>query len=121
LVGVAGVNAIACVGLAFLLASGMLSLGHAAFLGLGAYGAALLTMKAGLPAALAIPASVALCAAMGYGLGKLTLQLKGHYLPLGTLAYGVVISVCFVAATSLTGGASGLTDIPPLRLFGQPL
>ena len=118
LVAVAGVNAIACVGLALLLACGMLSLGHAAFLGLGAYGSALLAMRAGLPPVFSIPASVAICALLGYCLGKLTLQLKGHYLPLGTLAYGMVISVCFVAAIGVTGGASGLTDIPPLRIPG---
>ncbi len=121
LVAVAGINSIACVGLALLLATGMLSLGHAAFLGLGAYASALLVTKAGIPTLLSIPLSVAMCSVAAWCLGKLTLQLKGHYLPLGTLAYGIVVSVCFVAAIGVTGGASGLTGIPPLNVFGMKL
>ncbi|MGJ7503215.1 branched-chain amino acid ABC transporter ATP-binding protein/permease [Variovorax sp. ZT5P49] len=121
LIAVAGINSIVCLGLAFLLATGQLSLGHAAFLGLGAYGAALLTTKAGLPPLAAIPAAVAVCALIGYGLGKLTLHLKGHYLPLATLAYGMAISVCFVAAIDITGGASGLDNVPAMRVGGLHL
>lgn len=121
LVAVAGINSLVVVGLGFLLAAGQLSLGHAAFVGVGAYASALMTIKWGVPPPLAIPLSALLCAAAGWVLGKLTLQLRGHYLPLATLAYGMAISTCFVAAIDLTGGASGLTDIPPLALFGVPL
>jgi branched-chain amino acid transport system permease protein len=118
LVAVAGVNSIVVLGLAFLLATGQLSLGHAAFLGLGAYASSLFTLKCGLPPLVAIPLSTALCAAIGWFLGKLTLGMKGHYLPLATLAYGMSISTLFVAEIDLTGGASGLTGIPALSLFG---
>lgn len=118
LVAVAGVNSIVVLGLAFLLATGQLSLGHAAFLGLGAYASSVLTLKAGVPPLAAIPLSTALCAAIGWFLGKLTLGMKGHYLPLATLAYGMAISACFVAEIDLTGGASGLTGIPALRVLG---
>uniref|UniRef100_UPI0037DA5BA2 branched-chain amino acid ABC transporter ATP-binding protein/permease n=1 Tax=Variovorax sp. TaxID=1871043 RepID=UPI0037DA5BA2 len=118
LVAVVGVNAIVVMGLGFLMATGQISLGHAAFLGLGAYGSALLTARWGVPVLLAIPCATALCAAVGYVLARLTLQLKGHYLPLATLAYGMAISVCFVAAIELTGGASGLTGVKPLSVFG---
>ncbi|MDP9607662.1 UNVERIFIED_ORG: branched-chain amino acid transport system permease protein [Variovorax paradoxus] len=118
LVAVVGVNSIVVMGLAFLMATGQISLGHAAFLGLGAYGSALLTARWGVPVLLAIPCATALCALVGYLLAKLTLQLKGHYLPLATLAYGMAISVCFVAAIDLTGGASGLTGVKPLSVFG---
>ncbi|MFP3550785.1 branched-chain amino acid ABC transporter ATP-binding protein/permease [Paraburkholderia sp. SIMBA_049] len=121
LVAVAGVNSIVVLGLAFLLATGQLSLGHAAFLGLGAYTASLLTLKAGIPPLLAIPLSTALCAGIGWFLGKLTLGMKGHYLPLATLAYGMAISTLFVAQIDLTGGASGLTGIPALRMFSVSL
>ncbi len=121
LVAVVGVNAIVVIGLAFVMATGQLSLGHAAFLGLGAYGSALLTLRYGIPVLLAIPAATAMCALAGYVLAKLTLQLKGHYLPLATLAYGMAISVCFVAAVDITGGASGLTGVPPVSAFGHAL
>ncbi|SMG49895.1 branched-chain amino acid ABC transporter ATP-binding protein/permease [Paraburkholderia susongensis] len=121
LVAVAGVNSIVVLGLAFLLATGQLSLGHAAFLGLGAYASSLLTLKCGVPPLAAIPLATVLCAAIGWFLGKLTLGMKGHYLPLATLAYGMAISACFVAQTELTGGASGLTGIPALSLFGVPM
>lgn len=121
LVAVAGVNSIVVLGLAFLLATGQLSLGHAAFLGLGAYASSLLTMKLGVPPLLAIPLATGLCAAIGWFLGQLTLGMKGHYLPLATLAYGMAISTCFVAQIDLTGGASGLTGIPALNLFGMSM
>ncbi|MCJ0766163.1 ABC transporter permease subunit [Variovorax terrae] len=118
LVAVVGVNAIVVIGLAFLMATGQMSLGHAAFVGLGAYSSALLTIRLGIPVVLAIPMATLLCASVGYVLAKLTLQLKGHYLPLATLAYGMAISVCFVGAIDLTGGASGLTGVKPLSIFG---
>lgn len=121
LVAVVGVNAIVVIGLAFVMATGQLSLGHAAFVGLGAYGSALITLRYGIPVLLAIPAATAMCALVGYALAKLTLQLKGHYLPLATLAYGMAISVCFVAAVDVTGGASGLTGVSPLSVFGYSL
>lgn len=121
LVAVVGVNAIVVMGLAFVMATGQLSLGHAAFLGLGAYGSALLTLRYGVPVLLAIPVATAMCALVGYVLAKLTLQLKGHYLPLATLAYGMAISVCFVAAVDVTGGASGLTGVAPLSFLGYAL
>ena len=121
LVAVVGINAIVVMGLAFLMATGQLSLGHAAFVGLGAYSSALLTLRFGVPVLAAIPIATILCALVGYVLGKLTLQLKGHYLPLATLAYGMAISVCFVGAIELTGGASGLTGVKPLSVFGFAL
>lgn len=118
LVAVAGVNSIVVLGLAFLLATGQLSLGHAAFLGLGAYASSLMTLKLGVPPLVAIPLATALCAVIGWFLGVLTLGMRGHYLPLATLAYGMAISACFVAEIDLTGGASGLTGIPSLGLWG---
>ena len=52
-------------------------------------------------------------------IGRLTLRLRGHYLPLATLAWGIAAYVCFVAAIEVTGGASGLSNIPPLRVLGM--
>jgi len=118
LLTLAGTNALVCLGLAFLLAAGQLSLGHAAFLGGGAYASAILARDYGVPPPLAIALAVAACAAAAYVIGRLTLRLRGHYLPLATLAWGIAAYVCLVAATDLTGGASGLSDIPPPRVFG---
>ncbi|MGE8685726.1 MAG: ABC transporter permease subunit [Achromobacter sp.] len=118
LLTLAGTNALVCLGLAFLLAAGQLSLGHAAFLGGGAYASAILARDYGVPPPLAIALAVAACAAAAYVIGRLTLRLRGHYLPLATLAWGIAAYVCLVAATDLTGGASGLSDIPPPRIFG---
>ncbi|WP_338878890.1 branched-chain amino acid ABC transporter ATP-binding protein/permease [Achromobacter veterisilvae] len=118
LLTLAGTNALVCLGLAFLLAAGQLSLGHAAFLGGGAYATAILARDYGVPPPLAIALAVAACAAAAYVIGRLTLRLRGHYLPLATLAWGIAAYVCLVAATDLTGGASGLSDIPPPRVFG---
>ena len=68
LVAVLGVHAIVVIGLGFLMASGQISLGHAAFVGLGAYGSALLSMRLGMPVLLAIPCAVLLCTLVGYAI-----------------------------------------------------
>lgn len=118
IIAVVGVHAIVVLGMGFLMATGQTSLGHAAFVGLGAYGSALMAIRLGIPVLLAIPLATLLCAAVGYVLARLTLHLKGHYLPLATLAYGMAISVCFTAAVDYTGGASGLTGVQPFSIRG---
>jgi len=118
LLALMGINALVCIGLSFVLGTGQVSLGHAAFVGMGAYSCAILSRDFGVPTLLAIPASMALCMAVAYVLGRITLRLKGHSLPLATLAWGMAIYVCFVAAIDVTGGASGFGDVPPLNVFG---
>ena len=121
LLAMVAINALVCLGLSFVLATGQVSLGHAAFVGFGAYASAILSRDLGVPTALAIPLAVAACVVLAYGLGRVTLRLRGHALPLATLAWGVAIYVCFVAAIDVTGGASGFSDIPALNLFGLVL
>ncbi|MCK9511033.1 MAG: branched-chain amino acid ABC transporter ATP-binding protein/permease [Pigmentiphaga sp.] len=121
LLAIVGINALVCMGLSFVLGTGQVSLGHAAFVGMGAYACAILSRDFGVPTLLAIPVSVLLCMAVAYVLGRVTLRLKGHSLPLATLAWGVAIYVCFVAAIDITGGASGFANIPALNLFGLAL
>jgi len=118
LLATTGINALVCIGLSFVLGTGQISLGHAAFVGMGAYGSAVLSRDYGVPPLLTIPLSILLCVLVAYLLGRITLRLKGHSLPLATLAWGVAIYVCFVAAIDVTGGASGFSDIPALSLFG---
>jgi ABC-type branched-subunit amino acid transport system permease subunit len=70
--------------------------------------------------ALAAGVGLLLTAAVAVALGSLTLKLSGHYLPLGTIAWG--ISLYFLFGTSETlGGHTGLSGIPPIDVFGLPL
>lgn len=117
----AGIDAIAAIGLILLMRAGQVSLGHAAFVGLGAYGASILARDLGLSPWLSIPAGSALAALAALPIGLVTLRLKGTYLPLATLAWGIAIYVVFMAATPWTGGSSGLDRIPALRFFGHDL
>lgn len=108
---------------------GLTSFGQAAFVGLGAYTTAYLSTTANLPTwASAIWAAPWLGLLVGlmvtgliaYILGLLTLRLSGHYLPLGTLAWG--ISLYFVFGNlEVLGGHTGLASIPPIVLFNLEL
>jgi branched-chain amino acid transport system permease protein len=98
--------------------AGQISLGHAAFFGLGAYGSAILTATCHFPPwpAMALTASaVALIALM---LGLPTLRLSGHYLAMATLGFNYVVHSLFVQWDSVTGGPSGLSGVPPLSVLG---
>ena len=117
----AGIYALAAIGLVLLLQAGQISLGQAAFMGLGAYGSALLARAYGIDSVLTLILSVAFTALVAALIGFITLRLRGHYLPLATLAYGIAFSSAFTAWHDVTGGASGLDKIPPLSLFGHAL
>jgi ABC-type branched-subunit amino acid transport system ATPase component/ABC-type branched-subunit amino acid transport system permease subunit len=111
-----GLSAIAAMGLTLLLIAGQVSLGQAAFMAVGAYVSAILARDHGVPAVLALLAGVATSAIMGTIIGAITLRLKGHFLPLATLAIGMACSAGIVAAGNVTGGASGFGHIPPLSI-----
>ena len=112
-----GFNALLAISLNLLLGlGGQVSLGHAAFYGLGAYGVGILAVKAGWPPWLCLPAALALTAAVAYVIGLPTLRLKGHYLALATLGFGIIVQILLVEIPSLTGGPSGLIGIPALQL-----
>lgn len=115
----AGFNALLAVGLNLLLGlAGQVSLGHAAFYGLGAYTAGILAVRAQLPAWLCLPAALLLTAGVAYLIGLPTLRLRGHYLALATLGFGIIVQILLVEAPYLTGGPSGLIGIPSMR-FGS--
>jgi ABC-type branched-subunit amino acid transport system ATPase component/ABC-type branched-subunit amino acid transport system permease subunit len=107
---------------------GLTSFGQAAFVGLGAYTTAVLTTHA-LPESFAwlgsspwftLLAGLLITLAVAATLGSLTLKLSGHYLPLGTIAWG--ISLYFLFGTSETlGGHTGLTGVAPIEVFGVAL
>lgn len=87
-----GIAAIGALGLNLLTGyTGQISLGHGAFLAIGAYASGLLTGKAGIPVLLSIPLSGLMAAGLGLIVGIPSLRLKGLYLALGTLAFGFVV------------------------------
>lgn len=109
----AGINALVIVGLALLFGhAGQVSLGHAAFVGLGAYTCAFCTVQLHWPWLLAFATSGALAAAGGLILALPSLRLKGHYLAMATLGFGLLMTLAFTEATPLTGGVDGMGGIP---------
>lgn len=108
-----GINALIVLGLALLFGyAGQVSMGHAAFFGLGAYASAWVTKSLGLPWLVGLAAAVLLTALAGILLALPSLRLKGHYLAMATLAFGEIMRIAFVEAKGVTGGPDGLSGIP---------
>jgi branched-chain amino acid transport system permease protein len=107
-----GSNALLAVSIYLTLACGMLSIANAAFMGIGAYTSALLTMNLALPFPIALVGGMAAPALLAFIIGKPTLRLSGVYLAMATLAFGEVVRIAVLNAESLTGGALGLNGIP---------
>ena len=116
------IHSVLAIGLALLIGfAGQISLGHAAFYGIGAYSSGLLTTRLGCSPWLAIAIGAIIAGLVAYIIGVPSLRLHGHYLAMATLGTGVIVSVFFNEAVWLTGGPSGFGDIPTLRLFGREL
>ena len=118
LLNIIGLYAIVTLGLILLGCSGQVSLGQAAFYGLGAYASALLSRGLGWSPWLTIPAATAAVAAVAYAVGLPALRLAGHFFVLATLGFGIIVNVLMVQLVSVTGGGNGLRDIPALRIAG---
>ncbi len=115
----AGLHVILAVGLNLLMGyAGQISLGHAAFFGMGAYASAILTTRFGWPGLLAMAAGLLVAGVIAWLLARPILRLRGHYLAMATLGFGIIIHVILVQATQWTGGPDGLAGIPPLNLLG---
>ncbi len=114
-----GIHTITAVGLNLLMGyAGQVSLGHAAFVGLGAYTSAILSTKLGWPLYLTIPIAIALTSLLAYIVGVPTLRLRGHYLAMATLGLGIIAYIIFKQWEPMTGGTSGIVNVPPLTLLG---
>jgi branched-chain amino acid transport system permease protein len=114
LLTLAGIYAIAAIGLNLLFGgAGQISLGHAGFLGLGAWVTAALMVDRALPWVVSAAASIAVAVLVGLLLGYAALRIAGHYLALATVAFGLL----FAEVMSLQL-PSGLYGIPPVDLFG---
>lgn len=115
------IYAIVAVGLNILTGyTGQLSLGHGAFFGIGAYTAALLAAKAGLPFFIVIPIGGIVASLVGAIFAFPTVHLKPIYLPTATLAGQFIVEYVFLHWDSITGGAKGLS-IPTPALAGLNL
>lgn len=109
----AGINALVVLGLDLLVGlTGVLSLGHAAFWGIGAYTSALLVMNAQAPFPLAVLASAATAGACGLFIGYPSLRLRSHYVVLVTFITGIVVTLLLTSLVGLTRGPMGLPAIP---------
>jgi branched-chain amino acid transport system permease protein len=116
------VYAVAVLGLNLLVGySGQISLGHGAFFALGAYTAALLIEKAGIPYLLTVPAAGAVCFAAGFLFGVPALRLHGLYLALVTLGLAIALPQLIKRFDGLTEGTQGLTVEQPTAPGWLPL
>lgn len=118
----AGIYAIVAIGLGLLMGyAGQISLGQAAFYGVGAYTTAVLTTTLGwspwisLLFALLVPGLLAFI--MGYTMAR----LSGYYLAMATLALGIIVHTVLVEARGLTNGASGFYGVPQLNILGYSI
>jgi len=106
-----GINALLALSLNVTLAAGMLSLGNAAFAGLGGYAAGILTLHFKMPYAISLCGGAVVAGFVGVLLGMPVLRLRGVFLAMATLAFGEVVRIAAVNL-DITGGAEGLTGIP---------
>ena len=106
-----GINGLLALSMYVVLAIGQLSLGQAAFMGLGAYSSTLLTLQLKLPFALVLPASAVVPVLFALAIGLPTLRLAGVYLAIATIGLGEVLRAAYLNIDAL-GGALGLSGIP---------
>lgn len=113
----AGIFAVLALSLNLLLGyTGQLSLGHAAFFGIGAYATGLLTVKLEWSPWIGLLAAVVLPGAAGYVIGRLALKLRGAYFVLLTISFAGCVSLVSVNWMDLTNGPLGLPGVPPLEI-----
>ena len=106
-----GINGLLALSMYVVLAVGQLSLGQAAFMGLGAYSSALMTLKLNLPFPAVLPLSVVVPVGFALAIGVPTLRLAGVYLAIATIGLGEVLRAVYLNV-ELFGGALGLSGIP---------
>ena len=109
-----GINALLALSIWLTLSCGLLAMANAAFMGIGAYTASILTMNYGTPFPVALAGGIAAPTLVALLMGGPTLRLSGVYLAMATLGFGEVVRVLILNADALTGGALGLNGIPQL-------
>jgi branched-chain amino acid transport system permease protein len=118
ILNITGIAAVAAVGLNILVGyTGQISLGHGAFVGVGAYAAAILASRWNVPFLAAVPAAGLIAAAVGMVFGIPSGRIKGLYLTIATLAGQFIIEYVLVHWESVTQGTMGIT-VPPAGILG---
>jgi branched-chain amino acid transport system permease protein len=112
-----GTNALLALSIYLTLAAGLLTVANAAFMGIGAYTAALLSINLEISFGIAILAGMLFPVVVALAIGRATLKLSGVYLAMATLAFGEVVRIVILNAEDLTGGALGLNNIPQLTAW----
>jgi len=113
----AGLYSLITIGLSLFMGyTGQISLGHAAFFGIGAYSSAILTTSVELNPWLAMLLGMLASGLIALLVGGPSLKLKGHYLAMATLAFGIIFFIIFNEEIDYTGGPDGM-DVPLLTLF----
>lgn len=97
---------------------GQISLGQAGFMAIGGYTAAYLVINNDVAPIIGIAAGMALSLVCAMVLAAVTLRLRGLYMALATLAFGLLIDSCAIGFDDITGGPSGMVGIPDMTLFG---
>ena len=109
-----GINGLLALSIWLTLSCGLLAMANAAFMGIGAYAASILTMSAGASFPVAIVGGIVAPTLVALVIGGPTLRLSGVYLAMATLGFGEVVRVLILNADAWTGGALGLNGIPQL-------
>ena len=107
-----GINSLLALSIWLTLNCGMLAVANAAFMGIGAYASALLTLNWGAPFPVALAGGIAMPALVAVVIGLPVIRLSGVYLAMATLAFGEVVRVFVLNTESWSGGAMGLNGIP---------
>lgn len=116
------ITAIAAASLHLIIRTGHISLGHAAFMGIGAYASVLTVMELGLPFAAGVLAAFVAPCLLALVIGPLVLRLTGKYFVLVTFLFGEIVRMVFVEWKSVTGGANGIFGVPPpAPIFLEPV
>jgi branched-chain amino acid transport system permease protein len=114
-----GIYSLITIGLSLLMGyAGQISLGQAAFFGIGAYISGILTATYGLNPWFCMALGMIVAAVVAVIVGVPSLKLQGHYLAMATLAFGIIIFIIFNEEVEVTGGPDGMSGIPMLSLFG---
>ena len=114
-----GINTMLAIALNLLLGyAGQISLGHAGFFGLGAYVSGIMTTTFSVNPWVAMPVAAIVVGGLAFLIGFPILKLKGHYLAMATLGLGIIFYITFNETYEWTGGPSGLSEIPNLRVGG---
>jgi branched-chain amino acid transport system permease protein len=118
---IVNIFALAAVGLNLLMGyAGQVSLGHAGFMGIGAYSVAIGSTHFKLHGLAAMGIGAALAGLVAFLVGRPILRLKGHYLAVATLGFGLLVSMALANEAAWTGGPDGM-GVPRLELFGYRL